>query len=53
MAKRDSSNDNVVQVINCSNGGKVEIMNKPINVEIVARFFLGLPQVNNADKKTA
>ncbi|MDN4862879.1 hypothetical protein [Priestia megaterium] len=47
--------DKVVKVIQCRNGGKVEIMNNTINVETVARFFLGLPQVadNKTEEKTA
>ncbi|WP_153252366.1 hypothetical protein [Priestia megaterium] len=47
--------DKVVKIIQCRNGGKVEIMNNDINVESVARFFLGLPQVadNKGEEKTA
>lgn len=40
--------DVVVRTIHCRNGGKVEVMNNDIDIDTVARFFLGLPQI---DKK--
>ncbi|MGG0418252.1 hypothetical protein ABEY52_19640 [Priestia aryabhattai] len=43
--------DKVVRVIHCENGGKVEVMNNDIDVEVMARFFLGLPQVTTVEDK--
>ena len=52
MKKTGENTDKVVRVIQCKNGGKVEVMNNDINVEIMARFFLGLPQIHTAEEKT-
>lgn len=51
MNKTANSTDKVVRVIHCKNGGKVEVMNNDINVETMARFFLGLPQINTVEDK--
>ncbi|MDQ0805450.1 hypothetical protein [Priestia megaterium] len=52
MKKTAENTDKVVRVIQCKNGGKVEVMNNDINVEIMARFFLGLPQIHTTEEKT-
>ncbi|MBT2254802.1 hypothetical protein [Priestia megaterium] len=55
MKGTSKETDKVVRVIQCRNGGKVKILNNDINIDLVARFFLGLPQIadNKTEEKTA
>lgn len=44
----------IVETFTASNGGTVEVVGKKLDTKVMARFLLGLPQVNNSDtKKTA
>ncbi|MGG3193003.1 hypothetical protein [Priestia aryabhattai] len=55
--KNKAKNTKIVDTFNCSNGGVIRVRGKNLDTSIMARFFLGLPQVaqkNDTDnKKTA
>ncbi|PGL29740.1 hypothetical protein CN930_28815 [Bacillus cereus] len=37
----------VVETFKCSNGGTIRVRGKKLDTTIMARFLLGLPQINN------
>ena len=54
MSKQQTADKQIVETFTASNGGTVRVVGKKLDTKVMARFLLGLPQVNNADtEKTA